>query len=217
MEGLHHSIKNLRKDYDSDRLNEDNIDKNPFEQFKNWLNLALSSDVPEPTAMTLSTVDKDNRPSSRIVLLKGVEDNGFVFYTNYDSRKGKEMLSNTYVSLNFFWHQLERQVRIDGHALKVKAEDSDEYFNSRPRESQIGAWTSLQSSPITSREVLESKYKELEQFYLNKEVPRPHNWGGFIVIPYQFEFWQGRPNRLHDRFQYKLLKDTNWLIERLSP
>jgi pyridoxamine 5'-phosphate oxidase len=216
MEGLHDSIKNLRKNYDSASLNEDNINKNPFEQFKNWLNLALSQDVPEPNAMTLSTVDKDNRPSSRIVLLKGIEDNGFVFYTNYNSRKGREILSNSYVSLNFFWHQLEKQIRIDGQVRKVKEEDSDEYFQSRPRESQIGAWTSLQSSPIASREVLESKYKELEEFYLNKVIPRPPVWGGYIVIPDQFEFWQGRPNRLHDRFQFKL-KDSNWLIERLSP
>jgi pyridoxamine 5'-phosphate oxidase len=216
MDSLESSIKNTRKDYSTDFLNEETLEKDPFQQFKKWLNLAISSHAPEPNAMTLSTVNPNGRPSSRIVLLRGLDSEGFVFFTNYRSRKGKELLTDPYACLNFFWPSLERQVRIEGTTKKIDTAASDEYFASRPRESQLGAWASEQSNVIKSRAEFESRLKSLEEKYTGKEVPRPEHWGGYCVIPSRFEFWQGRPNRLHDRFQFEL-KNNIWEIERLSP
>lgn len=216
MTTLEDSLSNTRKDYNSDQLTEETLHRNPFEQFRKWLNLAFTNEVPEPNAMTLSTVDKDGRPSSRIVLLRNVSDSGFVFFTNYGSRKGHEMTDHPYVSLNFFWPALERQVRIEGIVERIAESESDEYFSSRPRESQLGAWASSQSSVVKSRADFESKMTELAKQYVDKPVPRPPYWGGYCVIPYRFEFWQGRPNRLHDRFQFEK-HDSGWKIDRLSP
>ncbi|MEP7265544.1 MAG: pyridoxamine 5'-phosphate oxidase [Bacteroidota bacterium] len=216
MTALEDSLSNTRKDYSSDQLTEETLNPNPFEQFRIWLNLAFTKEVPEPNAMTLSTTDKDGRPSSRIVLLRNINDCGFVFFTNYQSRKGNEMTDHPYVSLNFFWPTMERQVRIEGSVEKIAEAESDEYFNSRPRESQLGAWSSNQSTIVKSRAEFESRLIELDKQYVDKPVPRPAYWGGYCVIPFRFEFWQGRPNRLHDRFQFEK-HNSEWKIDRLSP
>jgi pyridoxamine 5'-phosphate oxidase len=216
MDSLHNSISSSRKEYSSDFLNEDNLEKDPYEQFQKWLNLAMISQVPEPNAMTLSTVDSAGKPSSRIVLLRGFDTNGFVFFTNYKSRKGNDLSADPFACINFFWPTLERQVRIEGTVKKTDDAVSDEYFKSRPRFSQLGAWASEQSNVIQSRSELDSKLKELEQKFNGHPVPRPAHWGGYCLSPSRFEFWQGRPNRLHDRFQFEL-RNNIWEIERLSP
>lgn len=197
-------------------LTKDNIDKNPFFQFSRWYNLALESDFVHPDAMSLSTADKNGKPSARIVLLKGFDENGFVFYTNYDSKKGSELIQNSYASLLFYWDKLDKQVRIEGIIEKVSLKESEEYFRSRPRGSQLGALVSPQSKVIKSREELEKKYNELGKKYEGMEIPFPENWGGYRLKPNYFEFWQNRDNRLHDRFRYVKEKDT-WKIERLAP
>lgn len=178
--------------------------------------MALNADIMEPNAMTLSTVE-GNKPSSRIVLLKGVENEEFVFYTNYNSSKGRQMALNPNVTLNFFWPELERQVRIDGTVQKVDEATSDAYFQSRPRGSQIGAWVSPQSEVIDKRAVLNHRLEEIELRFQNKEIERPPHWGGYSVKPYMIEFWQGRPSRLHDRIRYTFSESGNWKIERLAP
>ncbi|MGJ3236310.1 pyridoxamine 5'-phosphate oxidase [Marivirga sp.] len=210
------SIADIRKEYSSLSLKASEVDANPVDQFLSWFNMALNADIMEPNAMTLSTVE-ENKPSSRIVLLKGVENEEFVFYTNYNSSKGRQMALNPNVTLNFFWPELERQVRIDGTVQKVDEATSDAYFQSRPRGSQIGAWVSPQSEVIEKRAFLNERLEEIELRFQNKEIERPPHWGGYSVKPYMIEFWQGRPSRLHDRIRYTFSESGNWKIERLAP
>lgn len=215
MKHLNEYLQGTRIQYDKGILAENHLHENPLIQFENWMQEAIAAGVAEPNAMDLSTV-QDGRPSSRIVLLKGVDHGGFVFYTNYDSRKGQEMANSPFVCLNFFWTLQARQVRIEGRIEKVKPEESDGYFASRPRESQIGAWASAQSTVLKSRSELEERIASLEREYEGKDIPRPPHWGGYVVIPDRIEFWQGRPNRLHDRFLYENTT-TGWMVFRLSP
>ncbi|HEY9876007.1 MAG TPA: pyridoxamine 5'-phosphate oxidase [Candidatus Obscuribacterales bacterium] len=211
------SVADLRKNYTKSGLIESDADPNPFKQFQQWFDQALAAQLPEPNAMTLATVAPDGKPSARIVLLKNFDPHGFVFYTNYSSHKGQQLQANPWAALVFWWAELERQVRIEGRVEKVSEAESDAYFHSRPLGSQLGAWVSQQSQVIETREVLEVRLQELEEKYINQVVPRPTHWGGFRVIPTAIEFWQGRPNRLHDRLLYRRLDDGRWLIERLSP
>lgn len=207
----------IRKDYTKSTLDVTSVDPDPIRQFEKWFDDALKSDVAEPTAMHLATVASNGRPSSRIVLLKGIENKQFVFYTNYQSQKGMELENNPACALTFFWPDLERQIRIEGVASRVSADQSDVYFKSRPRGSQVGAWSSPQSSIIKDRQILEQRVKEIEKrFEGKKELPRPNQWGGFGVEPLEIEFWQGRESRLHDRIVYTKL-DTEWKINRLAP
>ncbi|MBK9399364.1 MAG: pyridoxamine 5'-phosphate oxidase [Bacteroidetes bacterium] len=215
MKHLNEYLQGSRIQYDKGILSENHLLENPLDQFEAWMKEAIAAGVFEPNAVDLSTVN-DGRPSSRIVLLKGVDKRGFVFYTNYDSRKGKEMAESPFVSLNFFWTLQARQVRIEGRIEKVSPEESDAYFASRPRDSQIGAWASAQSTVIKSREIIESNIAQLEKQYEGKDIPRPAHWGGYIVLPDRIEFWQGRPNRLHDRFLYED-SPTGWMVFRLAP
>jgi pyridoxamine 5'-phosphate oxidase len=217
MSKINVSIKNLSKDYGIEQFNEKHISKNPIRQFEIWMTLAVESKVNEPIAMNLSTVNDKGRPSSRIVYLKIFNEKGFVFYTNYLSRKGSELMSNSYAALNFFWPELEKQVRIEGKVTKVSKAISDAYFKSRPRASQIGAWASMQSTEISSREELEKKVENLTKKYEGKPIPRPGHWGGYCLVPDTMEFWQGRPNRLHDRIIYRRTKTNKWSISRISP
>jgi pyridoxamine 5'-phosphate oxidase len=211
-------IADLRKEYTLTGLHEKDVSEDPLKQFKRWFDEALASGLPEPNAMHISTVDENNRPSSRIVLLKELDQEGFVFYTNYHSRKGRHMALNPYVTLTFFWVELERQVRIEGRAEKVSEQESDDYFNIRPRGSQIGAWVSHQSEQLPNRDILQEKQAAYEQQFADTSVPRPPHWGGYRVVPDRIEFWQGRPSRLHDRIQYDLNPaDGLWTISRLSP
>lgn len=211
------TIQNLRQDYRSASLSENEVSKNPYQQFEKWFQEALQAEVLEPNAMTLATANKDGIPSARIVLLKEFTEEGFVFYTNYKSKKGKEIESNPYAALIFFWADLERQIRIEGVVEKVSEEESNQYFYSRPKGSQLGALTSPQSKTIPNREFLEEKLAHLEKEYQDKEVDKPIYWGGYRVIPNRIEFWQGRSNRLHDRIVYIQEKDQSWKFERLAP
>lgn len=211
------NIAEIRREYKSRKLDENELPPDPVELFNRWFSDAIHSQIPDANAMTLSTVDQTGQPRSRIVLLKGVESNRFVFYTNYNSSKGREIAGNPRVGLCFFWSELERQVRIDGICEKLDRNESESYFKSRPYESQIGAWTSNQSQPIASRTVLESTFDELCKKYPTIEsIPYPEHWGGYSIRPISFEFWQGRPSRLHDRFTCELLGDR-WTYSRLSP
>lgn len=209
------SLDNLRKDYSKDSFNEKTAQKNPFEQFKVWFDDAVNFPMMEPNAMALSTVSSDGRPSSRIVLLKRYDENGFVFFTNYESRKGKELETNPYASLLFYWDKLERQIRIEGITEKISIEESDDYFQSRPYESRLGAWASKQSEVLPSRFTLIREVAKLLVKYPAK-VPLPPFWGGYRLKPDMFEFWQGRPSRLHDRIRYSN-RGGLWIIERLYP
>lgn len=209
-------IQNLRQDYKSAELSEKDIVKNPMEQFEKWFSDAVKAQIFEPNVMTLATADKAGRPNARIVLLKGFEADGFSFYTNYLSQKGKEIKKNPFACLVFFWAELERQVRIEGRIEKLDKETSEQYFHSRPTGSQIGAIASPQSQLIKDREVLENKVEELTQQYKDKNIPKPAHWGGYIVKPTAIEFWQGRPSRLHDRIKYTFVNGS-WKIERLAP
>ena len=209
------SLDNLRKDYTKDSFNEKTAQKNPFEQFKVWFDDAVNFPMMEPNAMALSTVSSDGRPSSRIVLLKRYDENGFVFFTNYESRKGKELETNPYASLLFYWDKLERQIRIEGITEKISIEESDDYFQSRPYESRLGAWASKQSEVLPSRFTLIREVAKLLVKYPAK-VPLPPFWGGYRLKPDMFEFWQGRPSRLHDRIRYSN-RGGLWIIERLYP
>ena len=212
------SVANLRQDYTKDGLREIDLETNPFKQFKTWFDQALNAQLPEPNAMTLATSTMEGKPSARMVLLKDFSDRGFVFYTNYLSHKGQELATNPQAALVFWWAQLERQVRIEGKVCQISPQESDEYFHSRPINSQLGAWVSNQSQIVNSREVLEQRQEELIVQYEGQIIPRPPHWGGFRVVPTEIEFWQGRPSRLHDRLLYRLQEDNNkWLIERLSP
>lgn len=211
-------LQDLREDYSKDSIDISTVAKNPYDQFDEWLREALKADVPEPNAMTLATVTPDGRPSARVVLLKGIDREGLVFYTNYESRKGQELAVNPYATLVFLWLPLQRQVRIDGTVEKVTAAESMEYFQSRPWGSQIGAWASPQSREIENREVLEKKVEELRETYKDvNKLPRPEHWGGYRVKPDRIEFWQGRSSRLHDRIEYTRQPDGSWKIVRLAP
>ncbi|SDI61381.1 pyridoxamine 5'-phosphate oxidase [Winogradskyella thalassocola] len=211
-------IGNYRKSYEKGELLLNNVPENPLELFRNWfVEVDTHFDVDETNAMTISTIGLDGYPKSRVVLLKKYTHEGFIFYTNYDSEKGKAILENPNVCLSFFWHSAERQIIIKGKAEKISENLSDGYFESRPRGSQLGAIVSNQSEVVANREELETKLKELETKFEGKEVERPKNWGGFMIRPVELEFWQGRPNRLHDRIRYQLQEDYNWKIERLAP
>ena len=209
-------IADLRKEYTLNGLDQTDVLPDPFAQFQQWFDAALAAGVHEPNAMHLATIGPDDRPEGRIVLVKGIDAAGFSFYTNYNSEKGRSLLANPVAALTFFWPELERQVRIEGMVEKLTESDSDAYFNSRPRASQLGAWVSNQSEVISSRDVLETRQKALEAKFNGQQIPRPSHWGGFRVVPDQLEFWQGRPSRLHDRIRYRLAAGT-WLIERVSP
>lgn len=207
----------LRVDYARGRLDEADAAADPIEQFERWFAEARAANVPEVNAMTLATADASGVPSARIVLLKSADARGFAFYTNYDSRKGRELAANPRAALCLFWQPLERQVRIEGAVEKVGRAESEEYFNGRPRQSQIGAWVSQQSSPIASRAELERIEAELQQRFANQPVPLPDYWGGYRVVPTAIEFWQGRPSRLHDRLLYTRSGANTWTLRRLSP
>lgn len=210
------TIENLRQDYRAAQLNESDVDKNPIKQFDKWFKEAIAAQMFEPNVMTLATVDKANRPNARIVLLKGFDENGFSFYTNYLSTKGKELKKNPYACLVFFWAGLERQVRIEGKVEKLSKEASEKYFHSRPKGSQIGAIISPQSQIIANRKTLELKLEELTLAYQDKTIPKPAHWGGYIVKPTSIEFWQGRTSRLHDRIKFDLV-NGKWQTNRLAP
>jgi len=214
---MNKTIADLRKDYTLQGLSVSDVNPNPFIQFKQWFDQALTAQLPEPNAMTVATVTPDGKPRARMVLLKGFDERGFVFYTNYNSQKGQELAQNPQASLVFWWAELERQVRICGRTEKASESESDEYFYSRPLNSRLGAWASNQSEVIESREVLEQRMQELQIKYQNQDVKRPPHWGGLRVIPTEIEFWQGRSNRLHDRLLYTRLDDGSWKIVRLSP
>ena len=211
------TIQNLRQDYKAASLSETDISLDPYLQFEKWFQEALNAAISEPNAMTLATANENGIPSARVVLLKEFTTEGFVFYTNYNSQKGKEIEQNPYACLVFFWVDLERQVRIDGVVEKVSEEESTQYFHSRPKGSQLGAIASRQSEKIKSRKVIEDKLADLEKDYAEKDVPKPEYWGGYRVIPNRIEFWQGRSNRLHDRIVYIQDKDQSWKFERLAP
>jgi pyridoxamine 5'-phosphate oxidase len=212
------NLHDYRKSYEKAALVRDNLDENPLQQFRKWFHEVDDSDgIDEANAMSISTIGKDGFPKTRVVLLKSYNEEGFVFYTNYDSEKGKAILANPNVCLSFFWPITERQVIIKGRAEKVPAEVSNNYFSSRPLGSQLGAMASNQSRVIENRQVLEDELSALEERYRNQEPNRPENWGGFLVRPISIEFWQGRPNRLHDRFLFSLTDDYDWKIERLAP
>lgn len=212
------SIADLRQNYTLTGLAEADLNSHPIQQFNLWFEQALAADLIEPNAMTLATATPEGKPSARIVLLKGVSEQGFVFYTNYASQKGQQLLANPYAALVFLWDKLERQIRIEGKVEKLSSRESLEYFHSRPKASQLGAWASAQSQVIPNREVLEEKLASLQAQYSGEvTIPLPDDWGGFRVLPDRFEFWQGRPSRLHDRLVYDLEADGNWSISRLSP
>jgi pyridoxamine 5'-phosphate oxidase len=210
------NIANIRKEYKLQTLLETDMAPDPVVQFDKWWGEAINSNIDEVNAMTLATADKNNMPSARIVLLKGYDKNGFVFFTNYQSHKGEQLQQNPNACLVFFWKELERQIRITGTVKKISTAESDAYFLSRPAGSRMGAWASPQSSVIANRQIIEQKLSELEQQFGNNTITRPPHWGGYIVKPVQIEFWQGRPSRLHDRMQYTL-QEGSWVIERLAP
>jgi len=210
-------ISHLRQEYAQHTLSEETVETNPISQFRKWFDEALKAEIKEPNAMALGTCGADHQPSVRIVLLKNLDDKGFVFFSNYNSDKGKDLAYNPKAALTILWLGLERQVRIEGNAEKVSAEESDEYFNSRPFGSRLGAWSSPQSQEISKQELLESEESCKEKFTDENNVPRPPHWGGYRVIPHYFEFWQGRSSRLHDRLVYKKTDEGSWEIERLYP
>lgn len=210
------SIADLRKDYSRASLSETDAHPNPVEQFSKWFGEAIAAQVPEANAMSVSTATTDGRPSSRILLIKDFDQRGFTFFTNYESRKGRELDSNPYAALLFYWIELERQVRIEGRVERISNAENDTYYNSRPVKSRLGAIASAQSRPVASREVLEARVKEVEEQYGDHPV-RPAHWGGYRVVPDYLEFWQGRPSRLHDRIAYQLQADGSWKLQRLQP
>ena len=209
-------IASIRKEYALKQLDESDVYQNPFLQFGCWFDDALIAEVTEPNAMILATADSDGRPSARVVLLKGFDEKGFSFFTNYKSRKANQLKQNSSAALVFFWPELERQIRIEGKVSKVSESESDDYFNIRPEGSKIGAWTSPQSQIIPNRNFLDTLKVNSEKQFLGKPISRPANWGGYRLTPNLIEFWQGRPNRLHDRIQYTL-NGNEWIIERIAP
>jgi pyridoxamine 5'-phosphate oxidase len=234
------SIADIRREYNLTGMRRSDLEADPIAQFRKWFDqasgarasgrlrkvciklykkllLASGAELMDLTAMTLATADKQGRPSARIVLLKGVDERGFVFYTNYESRKGQELAENPQAALDFYWPDQERQVCVAGEVSKLPPAESDAYHKSRPRGGQLGAWASQQSAVVRDRAALEAKWKQMEAQYAGQEIPRPPHWGGYVLCPTRIEFWQGRPNRLHDRFRYKRQPDKTWLIERLSP
>jgi pyridoxamine 5'-phosphate oxidase len=211
------SIAHLRRDYARARLDEHHVDADPIAQFGKWFSEARNAKLLEPNAMTLATATPDGVPSARLVLLKGFDARGFTFFTDYRSQKGRELESNPRAALTFFWGELERQVRIAGTVTKLSREESEEYYRTRPRGSRLGAWTSHQSAILPSREVLEQRLEEVSTQFPGDDVPLPPHWGGYLVRPQTVEFWQGRPDRLHDRIRYTRRSGEGWIIERLSP
>lgn len=209
-------IAALRHDYVAHGLHRADLDADPIKQFTNWFGAATAAEIRDVNAMALATATPDGTPDVRIVLLKGVDERGFVFFTNYESAKGKQIAANPRVVLNIFWVQLERQIRIGGRAEKISGQESEEYFHTRPVGSQLGAWASQQSEVIANREVLETKLAELTQKFAGSKIPLPPFWGGYRVVPEAIEFWQGRADRLHDRFRY-MRDGAGWRIDRLSP
>lgn len=210
-------LAKLRKDYGKMGLQESDLNPDPVKQFETWFTEAANAEILEPNAFTLSTVSALGKPSSRIVLLRNFDYRGFIFYTNYDSQKGSDIASNPNVAMNFFWVDMERQIRISGMAERISTLESIDYFKSRPRASQIGAWASDQSRELVSREVLETRIAKYEKQFAGKDVEKPPFWGGFCVKPETIEFWQGRPSRLHDRLRYTRQSEGGWKIERLNP
>jgi pyridoxamine 5'-phosphate oxidase len=210
------SLADLRAEYTQAGLEARDLDPNPFRQFQTWFEQALKSGLREPNAMVLATASATAQPSIRIVLLKGIDERGFTFFTNYRSRKGIELESNVHAALNFPWIELERQVNVIGTVTRVSSEESLAYFKSRPRGNRLGAWASPQSEVIADRSVLEKRMQELESQH-GADIPLPPHWGGYRLRPSEIEFWQGRPNRLHDRFRYSLQRDQNWRVDRLAP
>jgi pyridoxamine 5'-phosphate oxidase len=206
----------LRKEYTRAGLDKADLDPDPIVQFHEWFGTVIEADLHEPNAMILATASTDGKPSARTVLLKGYDERGFVFYTNYEGRKANEIEANPMCALLFYWGELERQVRIEGRASRLSGEESDAYFAGRPRGSRLGAWASEQSRPVEDRSVLEERVRALEEEYEGREIPRPPFWGGYLVEPEEIEFWQGRENRLHDRLVYRR-EDEAWRIERLQP
>ena len=212
------TIADIRRDYKMKSLDETDMAADPFSQFTHWWEEAIKSDIDEVNAMTLATATPAGIPSARIVLLKGYSENGFIFFTNYLSHKGKELQDNPHAALVFFWKELERQIRIEGMVEKISGEESDSYFQTRPLKSRIGAWASPQSENIKDRNVIENKFADMEkQFGTVADIPRPPHWGGYIVKPKLLEFWQGRRSRLHDRIQYTIDSAGKWQMERLAP
>lgn len=209
-------LKDIRTNYQKFELTEQSVDFDPIQQLIEWLNDAINDQQLDPNAMILSTIDAAGHPDARVVLLKELTPDGLVFFTNYNSSKGQQIAADANVSVLFFWPGLERQVRIKGNAQKIKEEDSELYFKSRPLESQLGAWASPQSQVIESRQVLTDNYMRYQQEFKNKEITKPPFWGGYLIQPLYFEFWQGRSNRLHDRIEYRL-SDDRWLFQRLAP
>lgn len=214
---LNHSLSNMRKEYHHRELDESTALRDPFQQFRRWFEDAAGADFEEPNAMALATADGQGRPAVRMVLLKSFDERGFVFFSNYKSRKGRELTENPRAALLFWWEKFDRQVRIEGAVEKISAEESEAYFRSRPLGSRLGAWASEQSAVISGRAELEGRLREVTEKFRAKEVPRPPYWGGYRVIPEIFEFWQGRESRLHDRLRYRKFESGEWLIERLSP
>ena len=210
------ALADMRKDYGIAGLMEKDLAKNPFRQFEQWFAEAEAAKIPEPNAMTLATADRAGRPSARTVLLKGVDGRGFVFYTNYESRKGRELADNAHAALVFPWITMERQVIVEGAVTRVSREEADAYFHSRPRTSQLAAWASPQSTVLAGRPVLEESYRVVERKYEGREVPLPPQWGGYRVVPATVEFWQGRRSRLHDRLRFRRDPGGEWVVERLA-
>lgn len=213
---MNHRIDSIRQEYTLATLNEQDVHSSPFIQFETWFKQAIASEIEEVNAMTLCTVNATGQPHARIVLLKGLEENKFIFFTNYHSSKGQDIANNNHASLLFFWKELQRQVRIEGSLSKISEEDSTKYFHSRPRESQIGAWASHQSELLSSREDLEQRFAQLTEQYQDQEIPQPPHWGGYALSANRLEFWQGRASRLHDRLVY-VLEEEAWTLHRLNP
>ena len=211
------NLEDMRRNYAARSLDLIDLNPDPFTQFDQWMRVAIDTEILEPNAMSLATATASGRPNLRTVLLKGFDQRGLVFYTNYESSKSRDMAENPRVALSFTWLPLERQIIITGSAQKISAAESVKYFLSRPRDSQIGAWASRQSEVISTRSVLETKFAEMKAKFMKGEVPLPDHWGGYRVAPETFEFWQGRPNRIHDRFRYQQQGEGGWKIDRLMP